>query len=49
MTPPPTLIVLALSLFGKANWFLVATAVGAPASVVVLFAPDRRHPERTTT
>jgi phosphatidylglycerophosphate synthase len=42
-------IVLALSLFGKANWFLVAAAVGAPVYFFVLFALDRRHPERTST
>jgi phosphatidylglycerophosphate synthase len=42
-------LLLALSLFGKANWFLVATAAGAPAYFFVLFALDRRHPERTST
>jgi positive regulator of sigma E activity len=49
MTLPATLIALALSLFGKANWFLVAAAVGAAVSFFVLFALARRHPERTGT
>ena len=42
-------LILALSLFGKANWFLVASAAGAPAYFFVLFALDRRYPERTST
>ena len=53
MTPPTKrnfiYLVLALSLFGKANWFLAATAVGAPAYFLVLLALDRRHPARTAT
>jgi hypothetical protein len=39
-------LVLALSLFGKADWFLVLTAVGAPVFFLVLLALDRRRPER---
>ena len=41
-------LVLALSLFGKADWFLALTAVGAPVYFLLLFALDRRRPERTT-
>ncbi|MGH9365201.1 MAG: CDP-alcohol phosphatidyltransferase family protein [Thermoanaerobaculia bacterium] len=41
-------LVLALSLFGKANWFLGLSAVGAPIYFVVLVAL-RRRPERKTT
>jgi len=39
-------LVLALSLFGKADWFLALTAAGAPLYFVLLFALDRRRPER---
>jgi len=39
-------LVLALSLFGKANWFLVLTAAGAPIFFLVLVALDRRRTER---
>jgi hypothetical protein len=39
-------LVLALSLFGKANWFLFLTAIGAPIFFIVLLALDRRHAER---
>jgi hypothetical protein len=42
-------IVLALSLFGKANWFLVPTSVGAPAYFFLVAALARRRPERTAT
>ena len=41
-------LVLALSLFGKADWFLALTAAGAPLYFLVLLALDRRRrPERT--
>jgi 1L-myo-inositol 1-phosphate cytidylyltransferase / CDP-L-myo-inositol myo-inositolphosphotransferase len=40
-------LVLVLSLFGKANWFLGLSAVGAPAYFLVLVAL-RRHSERKT-
>ncbi|HYB53507.1 MAG TPA: hypothetical protein VEG84_06550, partial [Thermoanaerobaculia bacterium] len=36
-------LVLALSLFGRAQWFLLASAVGAPIFSVVLAALARRH------
>jgi phosphatidylglycerophosphate synthase len=39
-------LVLALSLFGKANWFLVLTAAGAPIFFFVLLVLDRRRAER---
>jgi phosphatidylglycerophosphate synthase len=42
-------LVLALSLFGKATWFLVLSAVGAPVFFLVLVALARRRPERKTT
>jgi phosphatidylglycerophosphate synthase len=42
-------LVLALSLFGKANWFLVLSAVGAPVFFLVLVALARRRPERKMT
>jgi phosphatidylglycerophosphate synthase len=38
-------LVLALSLFGKARWFLLLSAVGAPAYFFALFALGRRNPE----
>jgi phosphatidylglycerophosphate synthase len=41
-------LVVALSLFGKADWFLALTAAGAPLYFLVLLALDRRRPERTT-
>jgi hypothetical protein len=42
-------LVLALSLFGRADWFLVLSAAGAPVFFLVLVALARRHPERKTT
>jgi phosphatidylglycerophosphate synthase len=42
-------LVLALSLFGRADWFLVLAAVGAPVFFLVLVALDRRRPERKTS
>ncbi len=42
-------LVLALSLFGKASWFLLLSAAGAPIFFLVLVALDRRRPERKTT
>ena len=42
-------LVLALSLFGKAGWFLVLAAAGAPIFFLVLVLLDRRRPERKTT
>jgi phosphatidylglycerophosphate synthase len=42
-------LVLALSLFGKASWFLLASAVGAPIFFLVLAALARRRPERKRT
>lgn len=42
-------LVLALSLFGKAAWFLVLSAVGAPVFFLVLVALSRRRPERKAT
>jgi len=42
-------LVLALSLFGKAAWFLALTAAGAPIFFLVLVMLDRRRPERKTT
>jgi phosphatidylglycerophosphate synthase len=41
-------IVLALSLFGKANWFLALAAVGAPAFFVALVLLGRRPETRPT-
>jgi phosphatidylglycerophosphate synthase len=41
-------LVLALSLFGKANWFLVLAAVGAPAFFFTLLVLGRR-PERKSS
>jgi phosphatidylglycerophosphate synthase len=41
-------LVLALSLFGKASWFLLLSAAGAPIFFLVLVAIDRRGPERTS-
>ena len=41
-------LVLALSLFGKADWFLALTAVGSPVFFLVLVALDRRRSERKT-
>ena len=41
-------LVLALSLFGKADWFLALTAVGAPIYFLVLLTLDRRRPQRKT-
>jgi phosphatidylglycerophosphate synthase len=42
-------LVLLLSFFGKASWFLLLSAAGAPIFFLVLVALDRRRPERTTT
>jgi 1L-myo-inositol 1-phosphate cytidylyltransferase / CDP-L-myo-inositol myo-inositolphosphotransferase len=42
-------LVLALALFGKANWFLVLSAVGAPVFFLALVLLARRRPERKTT
>ncbi len=39
-------LVLALSLFGKATWFLALAAAGAPVFFLVLLVLDRRRPER---
>jgi len=36
-------LVLVLSAFGKASWFLVAAAVGAPAFLLVVVWNNRRH------
>ena len=41
-------LVLALSLFGKANWFLGLSAVGAPVYFLVLAALRRRSERKTT-
>jgi phosphatidylglycerophosphate synthase len=42
-------LILVLSLFGKASWFLVLSAVGAPVFFLVLVVLARRRPERKTT
>ncbi len=42
-------LVLALSLFGKASWFLLLAAAGAPIFFLVLVALARRRPERKAT
>ncbi len=42
-------LVLALSLFGKASWFLLLSAGGAPVFFFVLVALARRRPERKMT
>ncbi|HEY7113402.1 MAG TPA: CDP-alcohol phosphatidyltransferase family protein [Thermoanaerobaculia bacterium] len=39
-------LVIALSLFGKANWFLVAAAAGAPIFFVVLLSLEWRRSRR---
>lgn len=41
-------LVLAFSLFGRANWFLIASAAGAPVFFLVLVALRRRHERKTT-
>jgi 1L-myo-inositol 1-phosphate cytidylyltransferase / CDP-L-myo-inositol myo-inositolphosphotransferase len=42
-------VVLALSLFGKADWFLAVSAIGTPAFFLLLAALSRRRAERKTT
>lgn len=42
-------VVLALSLFGRADWFLALAAAGAPVYCLSLLALDRFGPERTRT
>jgi phosphatidylglycerophosphate synthase len=42
-------LLLALSLFGKANWLLLAAGGGAPAYGLLLLALNHYEPERTTT
>jgi len=41
-------LVILLSLFGRASWFLVLAAIGAPVFFLVLVALSRRGPERKT-
>ena len=42
-------LVIAVSLFGKANWFLVAAAAGAPIFFLVLFTLEWRRARRKVT